>query len=130
IENIESDKYQDELYAGHHGQIFSEGWCADYPDPENFADALFHTGTQQNLGHYSNPAVDKLLEQARTEQDTTKRLALYQQAEQMIVNDAPVLFINHGLSYVVVKPYIKGYVLTPIDIPLERYLSIDPSKLQ
>jgi oligopeptide transport system substrate-binding protein len=130
IQNIEGDKYSDEVHAGRHGQIFGGGWCADYPDPENFADALFHTGAQQNLGHYSNPEVDKLLEQARTEQDVTKRMSLYQQAEQMIVNDAPALFINHGLSYVVVKPYIKGYILTPIDVPLERYLSIDPSKLK
>ncbi len=130
IQNIEPDKYSDELHAGRHGQIFGGGWCADYPDPENFADALFHTGAQQNLGHYSNPEVDKLLEQARTEQNVTKRMALYQQAEQLIVNDAPALFINHSLSHVVVKPYIKGYVLTPIDVPLQRYLSIDPSKLK
>ncbi len=130
IQNVESDKYYDELNAGHHGQIFGGGWCADYPDPENFADALFHTGAQQNLGHYSNPEVDKLLEQARTEQDVTKRMSLYQQAEQLIVNDAPALFINHNLSHVVVKPYIKGYVFTPIDVPLQRYLSIDPSKLK
>jgi oligopeptide transport system substrate-binding protein len=130
VQNIEGDKYSDEVHAGRHGQIFGGGWCADYPDPENFADALFHTGAQQNLGKYSNPEVDKLLEQARTEQDANKRMALYQQAEQMIVNDAPALFITHGLSFVVVKPYIKGYVLTPIDVPLERYLSIDPSKLK
>ena len=74
--------------------------------------------------------MDKLLEEARTEQDVTKRMSLYQQAEQMIVNDAPALFIDHGLSYVLVKPYIQGYVLTPVDVPLFRYLSIDPSKLK
>ena len=69
--------------------------------------------------------MDALLEQARTERDVTKRLQLYQQAEQMIVDDAAVLFTTHGLSHVLVKPYIKGYVLTTIDVPLERYLSID-----
>jgi len=124
VENLDPDKYLDQLDAGHHGQIFSGGWCADYPDPENFADALFHTGAQQNRGHYSNPQVDALLEQARTEADVTKRMNLYQQAEQLIVNDAPVLFTTHSLSYTLVKPYVKGYVQTPIAIPLERYLSL------
>ncbi|MBP7687081.1 MAG: peptide ABC transporter substrate-binding protein [Thermoflexales bacterium] len=130
VENLEGDKYSDLIHAGQHGQIFSGGWCADYPDPENFADALFHTGAQQNQSNYSNPELDKILEDARVEQDTTKRIQLYQQAQRLIVADAPVLFTTHGLSYVLVKPYLQGYVLTPIDIALERYLSIDPSKMK
>jgi oligopeptide transport system substrate-binding protein len=125
IENLDPNNYSDLLYSGQHGQLFDYGWCADYPDPENFADALFHTGASQNLGNYSNPALDAILDQARTEQDVTKRIQLYQQAEQMIVEDAPALFTVHGISYVLVKPYVKGYVLTPIDVPLERYLSIE-----
>ena len=124
IENLEPDKYSDLLYSGQHGQLFSGGWCADYPDPENFADVLFHTGAQQNIGNYSNPALDAILDQARTEQDVSKRIQLYQQAEQIIVQDAPALFISHNISYMLVKPYVKGFVLTPIDIPIERYLRL------
>ncbi len=126
IENLEPDKYYDLLYSGQHGQLFSSGWCADYPDPENFADALFHTGAQQNIGNYSNPVLDAILDQARTEQDVSKRIQLYQQAEQMIVQDAPALFISHGVSYELVRPTVKGFVLTPISIPLERYLWLQP----
>jgi oligopeptide transport system substrate-binding protein len=122
IENLEPDKYYDLLYSGQHGQIFSGGWCADYPDPENFADVLFHSGAQQNTGQYSNPALDAILDKARLEQNVTKRIQLYQQAEQVIVQDAPALFISHAVSYMLVKPYVKGFVLTPIGIPLERYL--------
>ena len=126
IENLEPDKYLDLLYSGQHGQLFSSGWCADYPDPENFADVLFHSGAEQNAGNYSNPALDVVLDQARLEQDVTKRIQLYQQAEQIIVQDAPALFIMHGISYELVKPKVKGYVLTPINIPLERYLWLQP----
>ncbi|HEX2697135.1 MAG TPA: peptide ABC transporter substrate-binding protein [Anaerolineales bacterium] len=125
VENIEPNFYYDQIFSGHHGQLLGNGWCADYPDPENFADVLFHTGAQQNSGGYSNPELDKLLEAARVEQDVTKRIQMYQQAEQTIVNDAPVLFTVHSLSYVLVKPYIKGFVLTPIDISLERYMWIE-----
>ena len=125
VENLEPSFYLDTLSSGEHGQIFGGGWCADYPDPENFADVLFHTGSQANTGGYSNPQLDSLLEQARTEQDVTTRIGLYQQAEQMIVQDAPVLFTVHYLSYELVKPYVKGYVYTPIDIPIERYLYLE-----
>ena len=125
VENLEPNFYLDRIYAGEHGQIFSGGWCADYPDPENFADVLFHSGSAQNSGGYSNPELDALLEAARVEQDVTKRIEMYQQAEQIIVEDAPVLFTIHSLSYQLVKPYVKGYVFTPIDVPIERYMWLD-----
>jgi oligopeptide transport system substrate-binding protein len=126
VENLEPDRYLDLLNSGQHGQLFSSGWCGDYPDPENFADVLFHTGAQQNTGKFSDPALDTVLDQARGEQDVTKRIQLYQQAEQMIVQDAPALFIMNNVSYELVKPNVKGFVLTPIGIPLERYLYLQP----
>lgn len=125
VENIEPSAYYDQVFSGNHGQLFDGGWCADYPDPENFADVLFHTGSEQNNGGYSNPELDKLLEAARVEQDVKTRIQMYQQAEQMIVDDAPVLFTTHSLSYMLVKPYVKGFKLTPIDISLERYMWLE-----
>jgi len=125
VENLEPSFYQDLLNSGSHGQIFGGGWCADYPDPENFADILFHTGSQANSGGYSNPQLDALLEQARVNKDVTSRIAQYQQAEQILVDDAAALFTVHYLSYELVKPYVKGYVFTPIDIPIERYMWLE-----
>ena len=125
VENLEPNYFYEKIIAGQHGQIFGGGWCADYPDPENFADVLFHSQSPQNNGRYANPELDRLLEQARVEQDVSKRIEMYQQAEQIIVNDAPVLFTTHSLSYLLVKPYVKGYVYTPIDIPIERYMWLE-----
>lgn len=125
VENIEYNYYYDQIYSGNHGQIISGGWCADYPDPENFADVLLHSASPQNHGNYANPKLDALLEAARVERDVTKRIALYQQAEQMIVDDAPMLFTSQTLSYELVQPYVKGYVFTPISIPIERYVWLE-----
>ena len=125
VENLEPNYYYDQIYSGNHGQLFSRGWCADYPDPENFADVLFHTSSSQNNGGYSNPHFDDLLEAARIEQDVTRRMGMYQQAEQIIVDDAAALFTTYSLSHQLVKPYVKGYVFTPIDIPIERYMWIE-----
>lgn len=125
VENIEFDYFIEQIYSGNHGQLVSGGWCADYPDPENFADVLFHSGSTQNNGNYSNPELDALLEQARVEQDVGTRISMYQQAEQIIVSDAPVLFTTHSISHQLVKPYVKGYVFTPIDVPIERYMWLE-----
>lgn len=125
VENLEPNYFLDQIYSGNHGQLISGGWCADYPDPENFADVLFHTGSTQNNGGYSNTELDTLLEAARVEQDVMKRIMLYQQAEQIIVDDAAALFTTHSLSYQLVKPYVKGYVFTPIDISIERYMWLE-----
>ncbi|GAI30748.1 unnamed protein product, partial [marine sediment metagenome] len=43
-------------------ELYESGWIADYPDPENFLDILFHTGSEENTGEYSNPEVDAVLE--------------------------------------------------------------------
>ena len=109
--------YFDELYGGNTGNFFTSGWCADYPDPQNFLDVLYHSESQQNLGGFSDPQLDALLEKARVEKDVARRLAMYQEAERMIVREAPAVFVSHGITAVLVKPYLEGYVLTPIGIP-------------
>ena len=128
IQNIDPDYYQDVLESDRHGQLISEGWCADYPDPENFADVLFHSGNDMNRANYSNPGLDRLLEDARVEPDPVKRMAMYSRAEKIIVNDAPAIFLTHSKVYVLVKPYLQGFEPRPMNIPEERYMRIDASK--
>lgn len=105
-------------------QLFDMGWVADYPDPQDFLDVLFRTGAQYNTGGYSNPRLDSLLDQAATEQDQNIRLKMYQDAEQIIVQDAAVLPLFFGRNYIVVKPYVKGYALSPLGFPSLNKVSI------
>jgi oligopeptide transport system substrate-binding protein len=98
-------------------EMFILGWIADYPDPHNFLDILFYSGSENNIFEYSNPTLDALLDQAAIEQNRAVRLALYQQAEQLVVDDAPCLPLFHGANYVLVKPYVKDYELSPLGIP-------------
>lgn len=105
-------------------QIFDSGWIADYPDPQDFLDVLFRTGSQSNNGGYSNPQLDALLDGAAAEQDPSTRLGLYQQAEQMVVQDAAILPLFFGRNYMLVKPYVKGYVWSPLGYPLLSQVSL------
>lgn len=105
-------------------QMYQLGWIADYPDPQNFLEVLFHSESTQNHGHYSNPKVDTLLDQARGTQDAKERLALYQQAEQMILDDAAWVPLYFDVEDWLVKPYVQNFKIPPIKIPKLQYVSI------
>jgi oligopeptide transport system substrate-binding protein len=104
--------------------LFDTGWIADYPDPQDFLDILFHTGSQNNSGDYSNPQLDALLDRAAVEQDKNTRLDLYRQAEETVVQDAAILPLFFGRSYLLVKPYVQGYELSPLGYPFLNLVSV------
>lgn len=109
-------------------QVFVLGWNADYPDPQDFLDILFHSESENNHTAYANPQVDSILEQARVETDPQMRVALYNSAEQLIIDDAAWVPLWYtGERHLLLKPHIKGYVLSPMTIPKLRYVYIDPS---
>ncbi|HEY5625916.1 MAG TPA: peptide ABC transporter substrate-binding protein [Dehalococcoidia bacterium] len=106
-------------------EMFSLGWIADYPDPQNFLDIKLHSESANNEAGYSNPAVDTLLDQADREVDEAARLDLYQQAEELIVEDMPWAPLYHGKASYLVKPYVEGFIVPPFVIPNLRYVTIN-----
>jgi oligopeptide transport system substrate-binding protein len=107
--------------------LFDYGWIADYPDPQNFLDVLLHsTSVDNNVGGYNNSDYDRLIEEARTEQDQNRRMALYQQAEAILVNDAAIIPLYHSPDYVLTKPYVQGFSIGPLGIPLLHNVVIGP----
>ncbi|MBN1485674.1 MAG: peptide ABC transporter substrate-binding protein [Chloroflexia bacterium] len=97
-------------------QMYSLSWMADYADPQNFLEVIFHSSSPNNHGAYHNPEVDRLLEEAAVEQDIERRFELYRQAERLIIHDAPVIPLNHGVSYSLTKPYVQGLQVTPMGL--------------
>jgi oligopeptide transport system substrate-binding protein len=73
--------------------LMRNAWGMDYPTPDNFLFPLFDSRSDSilaggdNSSHYRNPAFDKLIDQARAETDTAKRLKDYQDAEDLVLND-------------------------------------------
>ncbi len=105
-------------------QMYELGWVADYPDPQNFLEILFHSESTQNYGGYNNPEVDALLDQAKATQDVEERQALYQQAEQLILTDAAWIPLFFSVENWVIKPYVHGFQIPPMIIPKLQYVSI------
>lgn len=124
IQQSEAATFFNDLDSGRM-QMFDIGWIMDYPDPEDIIDLLFYSGSRQNNTNYSNPQVDQLVTEARTEQDFTKRADLYQQAERIILQDAPWIPLFYGQDHLVVKPYVQGYGPEPMVIPRLRYVTLN-----
>jgi len=113
----------------HNIQMSLMGWLQDFPDPSNFLDILFNgqniTDTSSNnRAFYNNPQVNALLDAAGIETDQPKRLAMYQQAEKIIVDDAPWIFILHTERYMVHQPWIKGFQLHPMWSARYEYVEV------
>jgi oligopeptide transport system substrate-binding protein len=96
-------------------QMYILGWCADYPDPQNWLSVYWKTGGfGQRIG-YSNPDLDAMLNQADKELDTAKRMQLYADAQKLLTDTAPVAFFWNNVNTYMVKPYVKNITTTPMD---------------
>ncbi|MSU21538.1 MAG: ABC transporter substrate-binding protein [Pedosphaera sp.] len=94
-------------------------WFQDYPDPSNFLNVLFHGGrivdvNCNNRAFYNNAKVNKLLDEAASSGDIERRLELYRQAEVIIVEEAPWVFLFHPFLYKLSQPWLRGPKLHPI----------------
>lgn len=80
--------------------IFVVGWGADYNDPDNFLNTLFHSGNEMNSGRFSNREFDKLVEKAANLNDPAERQLIYIEAEKILTEqEAGVIPLFHTLFY-------------------------------
>jgi len=92
-------------------------WFADYPDAENFLYPLLHSankGVGGNVSFYSNAQFDKLVADARREQDEAKRTAMYRQADEMEYNDAPMIYLFFYKELYAVQPWVANFKVPTI----------------
>jgi oligopeptide transport system substrate-binding protein len=101
--------------------IFRLGWGADYPHPNNFLTDLFTCTSGNNNMQYCNKDFDDLMAKAAVEPDLDTQVGIYNQAQEMLVDDAPVIFISWGGRFTLVKPWVQGMVVTPGDATTGSY---------
>lgn len=98
------------------------GWSGDNGDPDNFLGDLFEWDTVNNkarinnTGRHHNAAYDRLLQQARQTTDQARRARLYEQANQILHDDAPWIFINHTNQVRAARANVKGFLLNPLQM--------------
>jgi ABC-type transport system substrate-binding protein len=98
-------------------QLSTNGWFGAYPDPQYWLSVVWtcdSTAHASRVG-YCNPELDALLQRADAEQDATARIALYEEAGRMLVEDVPSIFMLNWAEAVLVKPEVTGFAMTVMD---------------
>jgi ABC-type transport system substrate-binding protein len=103
IRGSDYNRFQDKVRTGA-AQIFTWGWNADYPDPENFL-FLFQSGQSkvkfqgENAANYSNPEFDALFDRMKSLENSPERQALVDRMVAILREDSPWLFGYHRKDY-------------------------------
>ncbi|HEY4389541.1 MAG TPA: ABC transporter substrate-binding protein [Ktedonobacteraceae bacterium] len=99
----------------HNYQAALLGWSG-MPDPDENIYSFFHTGGGFNRMQYSSPQVDNLLEAARGTTNQQERASDYQKVQQIIGQDAPYIFIYHGVAVQATSAKLKNFTVLPTGI--------------
>jgi oligopeptide transport system substrate-binding protein len=100
----------------HTAQAFLTGWEADFPDPQNFLGVLLSRNQwgSNNDSFFYNPQFQNLIDRAAAQTDFKLRYQLYDEAQKIAVADAPWAFLYYPVVYVIIQPWVHGYVLNPM----------------
>ncbi|PQO44959.1 peptide ABC transporter substrate-binding protein [Blastopirellula marina] len=102
-------------------------WTADYPDPNTFLD-MFVTGGENNQTGWSNAEYDQLIRDAQSESDPAKRLEMLTKAEQILMDEMPIMPIYYYVSLNIVRPYVKNFYPNIQDLHPLHILEIDEAE--
>ncbi|MBR9824828.1 MAG: peptide ABC transporter substrate-binding protein [Alphaproteobacteria bacterium] len=103
-------------------EIGDGGWIADYNDPYNFLFLGEFRSVPMNYSRYNNPDYDALVEAANRELDLTLRGQMLAQAEQMLIDDMPIIPVVYYVSKALVSPRVTGYENNLVNIHRTRYM--------
>jgi peptide/nickel transport system substrate-binding protein len=98
------------MTSGSTAAFFRGSWIADYPDAENYLSVFYSKNpAPPNYTRYKSAAFDAAFEKAIKEDNDSIRYKLYQQADQIMIDDAPVVPLWYDKSVRLVQPDVKGF---------------------
>jgi oligopeptide transport system substrate-binding protein len=126
LRNLDWKVYLSSLHKGDY-QIARSAWTGDYNDPNTFLE-MFITGNELNQTNWSDPEYDRLIGAAAREIDQTKRYEYFQQAEQRLIEGAPIIPVVFNKNKFLIRPEVQGWYPTLLDQhPLNR-VKLVPAK--
>lgn len=106
---------------------FRTGWQPDYPSAENYLFQLYASaaadGNGSNDGDYKNPEFDKLMDEAYAAQSTDDANKLYQQAQEILLNDLPAFPLYYSNASGVAAVGVKGFEMNWQNLPVYEELT-------
>jgi oligopeptide transport system substrate-binding protein len=112
LQGLDANTLSSHLNSGDFQIAGPMGWSADYPDPADWYD-IFTTTSSNNVALYHNQQYDNFVRVARTDLQPVRRDQEYQQAQQMLVGDAPVAFLAQSVSWNLIRSYVRGVAFSP-----------------
>jgi oligopeptide transport system substrate-binding protein len=124
IQVVPTDHLGSNITRGGPYQMWVIGWLADYPDPQDWLSLQFTSNTAasqtgNNATDVHDANLDKLFKQADLEQDPTKRMALYNQAEQMAINLVPWIPYEQAKALWRMRPWVRGFGLNSVGLMVD-----------
>ncbi len=115
VRQLEVGGYFQAVRSGTYKGLAMEGWTGDNGDPDNFIGEMWGAKNIPvvNWLRYKNPELETLLADALKVADPAKRTAIYAQAQRIVVDDAPWIFINSTLQVRAISKQVKGFQLNP-----------------
>lgn len=115
-------KVEDAKYA--RADMFRSAWIADYPSPENFLVLLYGKNVPgsldqpsfPNVTRYVNPQYDELFEKGKQLSNEEERYEFFYKAEQLAINDAPVMVIWYDEKYTLQKSHLQNFYSNPMNL--------------
>lgn len=105
--------------------LYIMGWIGDTGDPDNFLQPLFNSRSSMdagNRGQYANPEVDRLLDEGQKTISPIRRKAVYRRLQEVLVEDAPWVYMVQTDECVIAQPWVKGH--RPHMLGLRRYKDV------
>jgi oligopeptide transport system substrate-binding protein len=95
--------------------MFRLGWCADYPDQQDWLTTVFHSSSTVTHVGYKNPAFDTAVRKADADPNPESRDKTYQDASRMLSTDAAAAWWYYSATKYLRKPWLKGITDTVMD---------------
>ncbi|MEP7278788.1 MAG: ABC transporter substrate-binding protein [Bacteroidota bacterium] len=106
--------------------FFRGSWIADYPDAENYLSVFYSKNpAPPNYTRYNNPEYDRLYERSLTETNDSLKQRLYQQMDQLVINDAPVVPLWYDEVFRLVNPRVKNFRANGLNLLELRRVQLD-----
>lgn len=123
LENVDFNVKLDREKSGDY-DISRAGWIGDYVDPMTFID-LWWSESSFNDAKYNNPEYDALIEKTKSTADQSVRFEAMREAENMLMEDMPVIPIYFYTQPYAQKPYVSGVYKPLVNYPKLTYADIE-----
>lgn len=126
LEGLEIKVFRERLHNKDYA-LARASWIGDYNDPSTFTDKYL-SYSENNDSAWANREYDRLCEAASTETDAARRLDMLSRAEEILLQEAPIIPIYYYVNAYLYRDNVRGIALNPRNMVMLQSISVDRAK--